>query len=67
MPNWNSIGMPITTPIAKQSPMTRVQNRAAASRGTHRLGMIPQEEAIRPAQVADPEIEGAVRRVVLLE
>ncbi len=31
VPNWNSIGMPVTTPIAKLIAKMRVQNRAARS------------------------------------
>ena len=31
VPNWNSIGMPVTTPMAKLMPNTRIQNRAASS------------------------------------
>ena len=30
VPNWNSIGMPVTTPIAKARPKTRIQKRAAS-------------------------------------
>src|ERR1700758_1353521 len=29
VPNWNSIGMPVTTPIAKLMAKIRIQNRAA--------------------------------------
>ncbi len=29
VPNWNSIGMPVTTPMAKFSPKTFAQKRAA--------------------------------------
>ena len=29
VPNWNSIGMPVTTPTAKFSPKILAQNRAA--------------------------------------
>ena len=32
VPNWNSMGMPVTTPTAKLSPKMRIQNRAAASK-----------------------------------
>ena len=31
VPNWNSIGTPVTTPIAKLMPKIRIQNRAASS------------------------------------
>ena len=31
VPNWNSSGMPVTTPIAKLSPKIRAQKRAARS------------------------------------
>jgi len=31
VPNWNSMGMPVTTPTAKLRPKTRTQNRAPAS------------------------------------
>ena len=31
VPNWNSIGMPVTTPTAKLIPKIRIQNRAASS------------------------------------
>ena len=31
VPNWNSIGMPVTTPTAKLMPKTRIQKRAATS------------------------------------
>ena len=30
VPNWNSMGMPVTTPTTKLTPRTLVQNRAAA-------------------------------------
>ena len=30
VPNWNSIGMPVTTPTAKLMPKIRIQNRAAS-------------------------------------
>lgn len=30
VPNWNSIGIPVTTPIANERPNTRIQKRAAA-------------------------------------
>jgi len=30
VPNWNSIGMPVTTPIAKLRPKMRIQKRAAS-------------------------------------
>ena len=29
VPNWNSMGMPVTTPTAKLIPKIRLQNRAA--------------------------------------
>ena len=29
VPNWNSIGIPVTTPIAKLRPKMRIQKRAA--------------------------------------
>ena len=31
VPNWNSIGMPVTTPTAKLRPKIFAQNRAAAA------------------------------------
>ncbi len=31
VPNWNSIGMPVTTPTAKFSPKIFAQNRTAAA------------------------------------
>jgi len=31
VPNWNSMGMPVTTPTAKLIPKIRTQKRAAAS------------------------------------
>ncbi len=31
VPNWNSSGMPVTTPTAKLSPKIRIQNRAASA------------------------------------
>ena len=31
VPNWNSIGTPVTTPIAKLRPKIRIQKRAASS------------------------------------
>ena len=31
VPNWNSIGMPVTTPTAKLIPKMRAQKRAASS------------------------------------
>ena len=31
VPNWNSMGMPVTTPIAKARPKMRVQKRAASA------------------------------------
>ena len=30
VPNWNSIGTPVTTPTAKLMPKMRIQNRAAS-------------------------------------
>jgi len=30
VPNWNSIGMPVTTPTAKLMPKIRIQKRAAS-------------------------------------
>ena len=30
VPNWNSIGMPVTTPTAKLIPKIRIQKRAAS-------------------------------------
>ncbi len=30
VPNWNSIGTPVTTPIAKERPKMRIQKRAAS-------------------------------------
>ncbi len=30
VPNWNSMGMPVTTPTAKLIPKIRIQNRAAS-------------------------------------
>ena len=33
VPNWNSMGMPVTTPTAKLSPKTRTQKRAAVACG----------------------------------
>ncbi len=30
VPNWNSIGMPVTTPTAKLMPKMRIQKRAAS-------------------------------------
>ncbi len=31
VPNWNSIGMPVTTPSAKVTPKMRAQKRAASA------------------------------------
>ena len=31
VPNWNSIGIPVTTPTAKFTPKMRAQKRAASS------------------------------------
>ena len=31
VPNWNSMGIPVTTPTAKLIPKIRIQKRAAAS------------------------------------
>ena len=30
VPNWNSIGIPVATPMAKLMPKMRIQNRAAS-------------------------------------
>ena len=34
VPNWNSMGIPVTTPRAKLRPKMRIQNRAASSKAS---------------------------------
>ncbi len=37
VPNWNSIGIPVTTPTAKLIPKIRIQKRAASSQRGSRV------------------------------
>ena len=41
VPNWNSIGTPVTTPMAKLRPKMRIQKRAASSQA-----LLPVRRAI---------------------
>jgi hypothetical protein len=42
VPNWNSRGMPVTTPIMKPRANTRTQKRAALVGAGGELGSSPQ-------------------------
>ncbi len=44
VPNWNSIGIPVTTPTAKLIPKMRIQKRAATS---HRASPVRNPSAFR--------------------
>ena len=52
MPNWNSIGMPVTTPTAKLTAKIFAQNRAAdsyCSRSSSDLRQSTKRWSARPA------------------
>ncbi len=44
VPNWNSIGMPVTTPMAKLRPKMRIQKRAASF-----VALVAAREPERPS------------------